>query len=283
MNRPSRPVRVLASALAAGTLLATAACSDGGASDAVSASPMVEQSPDRSPIKSPDRTPTKSPSPSATRTLTGAGAKAALITEADIEDNWTKANNAASWRNQMLVGKVDVADFLDAKTNAADCQKLLDSLYSDSLLGRATGASALKGFTAGDARLLYQVGDYGRASLDKSLAWIKSLPQKCDQFTATGSDGGKRTVQVVGASLPKTGDAQQALTVMVQGTTDGNPTTLTVDVAALRVGASGAVVTNGGLSGADHDSTARAAQQGAQRLRDVLAGKTPSPDPSEFD
>lgn len=284
MNRPSRPVRVLASALAAGTLLATAACSDGGdASGPVSASPVAEQSPGRSPSPSPSDSPEQSPSPSATPALTGAGAKAALITEADIEDDWTRADNAASWRNQLLVGKVDVDDFLDAKTNAADCQKLLDSLYSDSLLGRASGASALKGFTAGDARLLYQVGDYGSVSLNKSLAWIKTLPQKCDQFTATGSDGGKRTVQVVAASLPKAGDAREGLTVTVQGTSDGNPTTLTVDVAALRVGASGAVVTNGGPSGADHDSTAMAAQQGAQRLRDVLAGKTPAPDPSEFD
>ncbi|WP_189309423.1 hypothetical protein [Streptomyces brasiliensis] len=274
MNRPSRPVRILGSALAVGTLLATAACSDGGnAADAVSASPMAEDTP----------SPTVTPSPTSTPALTRTGAKAALITEADIEDDWTQANNAASWRDKLLIGKVDVAAFLNTKSNAADCQKLLNSLYSDSLLGRAVGASALTGFTAGDARMLYQAGDYGRASMDKSLAWIKSLPQKCAQFTATGSDGGKRTVRVVQSSLPKAGDAREGLTVRVQGTANGDPTTLTVDIAALRVGASGAVVTNGGLSGADHDSTKRAAQHGAQRLKDVLAGKTPSPHPSEFD
>ncbi|MEU3985200.1 hypothetical protein AB0F77_34915 [Streptomyces sp. NPDC026672] len=280
MNRPSRPVRVLAPALAAATLLAVTACSDDGeATAAAPASPAAERSPD--PAGSPTGSP--SPSPTSTRTLTGAGAKAALITEADIEDNWTQAADAASWRDKMLIGTVDAAAFLNARTDAQDCQKLLDSLYSDSLLGRASGASALTGFTDDDARLLYQVGDYGQESLDKSLAWIKSLPQKCDQFTAKGSDGGDRTVQVVESSLPDAGDAREGITVTVQGTTDGNPTTLTADVAALRVGASGATVTNGGLSGADHDSTEMAVQQGAQRLQDVLAGHTPTSNPSEFD
>ncbi|MFI5683556.1 hypothetical protein [Streptomyces sp. NPDC051636] len=268
MNRPSCPVRVLAPAVTAGALLATAACSEqGGSSDAASTSPAAEQP----------------SSASSTPALTGAGAKAALITEGDIEDDWTQVNNASAWRDKLLVGKVDVAAFLNTRTNAADCQKLLDSLYSDTLLGRAAGASALTGFTQGDARLLYQTGDYGQASLKKSLGWIDSLPDKCDQFTATGSDGGKRTVQVVENSLPGAGDDRQGLTLTMQGTADGDPVTLTLDVAAVRVGASGITVTNGGPSGADHDSTRTAVQQGAQRLKDVLAGKTPAGTPGQFD
>ncbi|MER7837055.1 hypothetical protein ABTY98_14390 [Streptomyces sp. NPDC096040] len=269
MIRPSRPVRVLASALAAGTLLATAACTDeSGGPEAVSISPAGERPP---------------ASASATPALTGAGAQAALITAADIEDNWQLATDAATWRNTMVVGKVDVADFLTAKSDAADCQRLLDGLYSDSLLGRATGASGLSGFTSEDARMLYQVGDYGSASMDATLAWLKTLPEKCNQFTATGKDGGKRTVQVASAQMPKSGDAREALTVTVKGTAEGQPATYTTDVAVLRIGASGAAVTNGSLSGVDHDSTALAVRNGAQRLKDVLSGKTPAPLPSQFD
>ncbi|MEU6557555.1 hypothetical protein ABZ915_46200 [Streptomyces sp. NPDC046915] len=263
MNRPSRPVRVLAPVLATGILLAVAACGNqGGSSGTTSASP----------------TPT-SPA-TATPALTGTGARAALITKDDLGNNWTQANNAATWRDRLLVGNVDVAAFLNARTTDARCQKLLDSLYSDTLLGRAPGASALTGFTQGDARLLYQVGDYGQASLEKSLDWVKSLPDKCAQFTATGSDGGKRTVQVAKNSLPSAGDDRQGLTVTMRGTADGKPVTVTVDVAAVRVGASGITVTNGGPSGAGHDTTATAVRQGAQRLKDVLAGKTPPGTPS---
>ncbi|MGW3953185.1 hypothetical protein ACWEKM_20225 [Streptomyces sp. NPDC004752] len=279
MNRSSRrPVRVLASVLAAGPLLAAGACSDvGGASGTVSVSPAAERPAGTSPAAE------RSPSASATPALTRAGAKAALITAADLEDDWTQANDAASWRDKLLLGKVDVAAFLKTKGAAADCQKLLDGLYSDSLLGRTPGATALTGFSNPQARLLYQVGDYGQDSLTKSLDWFRSLPQKCDQFTATGSDGGRRTVQVVPASLPTAGDDRAALTVTVKGTANGQPTTLTTDVAVLRVGASGATVINGGLSGVSHPSTEAAVRTGAQRLRDVLAGKTPAPHPSQFD
>ncbi|MFE7974884.1 hypothetical protein [Streptomyces shenzhenensis] len=277
MNRPSRPVRVLASVLAAGSLLAAGACSDaGGASDTVSTSPVPEGSGTSPAAERP-------PAASAAPALTRAGAKAALITSADLEGDWTQANDAASWRDKLLLGKVDIAAFRKARAAAADCQKLLDGLYSDSLLGRTPGASALTGFADPQARLLYQVGDYGQDSLTKSLDWFRSLPQKCDQFTATGSDGGKRTVQVVAAPVPTAGDDRAGLTVTVKGTADGQPATLTTDVAALRVGAAGATVSNGGLSGVDHTSTEAAVRAGAQRLKDVLAGKTPAPNPSEFD
>ncbi|MBW8795707.1 MAG: hypothetical protein JF597_19585 [Streptomyces sp.] len=269
MTRPSRPARVLATALAAGTLLATAACSDGSGSPEAAAVSLAAE---------------RSPTPSRTPALTGPGAQAALITPADIEDDWQLANDAATWRNQMLVGKVDVAEFLGAKSDAADCQRLLDGLYSDTLLGRATGASGLRGFTSEDSRLLYQVGDYGQATMEATIKWLKNLPTECNQFSATASDGSKRTVQVVEyKEPPKVGDELAALTVTVQGTSNGQPATTTLDVAALRVGASGAAVTNGGLSGVDHDSTALALQNGAARLKDVLSGKTPAPLPSQFD
>ncbi|MDQ1066743.1 hypothetical protein [Streptomyces canus] len=272
-HRPSRPFRVLASALAAGALLTTAACSDGD-----------DSGPDRA---NPTEITTEiSSSPLAQRSpaaLTPAGARAALVTEADLEDDWTQVKNAATWRDSLLVGQVDVADFLTAKADAADCQKLLDRLYDDELLGKPSGASALTGFKEGDSRLLYQVAAYDKAGLDTSFAWLKSLPVKCDQFTAKDSSGGQRTVQVVATSLPKEGDARQGLQVTVQGTSGGAPTTLTLDVAALRFGTDAITFTNGGLDGADDDTTEQAAKLGAARLEDVQAGRTPSADPSEID
>ncbi|MEV2218019.1 hypothetical protein AB0H86_42460 [Streptomyces sp. NPDC050997] len=273
-------VRFLASALAAGVLLTTSACSDddsGGQGSDVVASPAADGSRAASPLVA------KSPTPSAGDGLTDAGARAALITEADIEGDWTKVADAASWRDKLLVGTVDVADFLTAKADAADCQKLLDSLYDEDLLGKPSGASALTGFEEGDSRLLYQVAAYDRAALDDSLDWLKSLPTKCDEFTATDSAGDKRTVQVTENPVPKEGDVRQGLLVVVQGTADGTPTTLTLDVAVVRVGADAITVTGGGPAGGEGDSVERAVQQGTPRLKDVLAGRTPAADPSEVD
>ena len=88
-------------------------------------------------------------------------------------------------------------------------------------------------------------------------------------------------MQVVEASLPKAGDARQGLTMTMTGTSDGDPVTLTLDVAAVRVGTDAITVTNGGLGGADHDSTKTAVQQGTDRLKDVQAGRTPAAEPGD--
>lgn len=272
-TRPGRPVRVLAVALAVGTLLATAACSDDGDDSA---------STDSSTATSSVGGRTATPSPTITP-LTSAGAQTALITAGDLEDNWTQVKTAASWRNRMLIGTVDAAQFLTGKTQAADCQRLLDGLYDEDLLGPPPGPSALTGFTEGNSRLLYQVAAYQPASLDQSFDWLKTLPTACDQFNAVASDGSTRTVQVVEASLPKSGDARQGLTVTVAGPSGGTPVTLTMDVAVVRVGDDAITVTNGGTDGADHDSTEDAVSHGTTRLKDVREGRTPAPEPSEFD
>jgi hypothetical protein len=285
-RRPSHPVRLLASALAAGALLTTAACSDDGGGSgtaaeeaARAASPAVERDAVR---EAPTGSPTASPSPS-TSALTASGAKAALITEADVEDDWNQVPNADKWHDSMLIGKVDVSDFLSAKADAAECQQLLDRLYSGDLLGTPSGASAVTGFEQGDSRLLEQVAAYQRSQLDTSLKWMASLPATCDQFTATGDSGDKRTVQVTEASVPKVGDARAGVHVTVQGTAGGKPATLTLDVAAVRVGINAVAVTGGGLSGGESDSVQQATQQGTERLQTVLAGKTPSPQPGNLD
>ncbi|MFF7313926.1 hypothetical protein [Streptomyces sp. NPDC008137] len=273
-RRPSPLARVLSSALAAGTLLATAACSDGGD--------------DRDGSRASGITATqvagRQQTPSPTATLTEDGAQAALITEADIEDDWTqvKDTEAENWNDSLVIGTVDVSDFLTAKTDAADCQRLMNSLFDDDLLGRPSGANALRGFQQGDSRLLYQVASYDRTDPQDSLSWMATLPETCDQFTVT-EDGEQRTVQVIETSLPKVGDARQGLRVTVRGTTGGAEATLTLTVAAVRVGNDAITVTTGGLDGDEQDSAEQAVRIGTQNLKDVLAGKTPSPDPSEVE
>ncbi|MDT0403384.1 hypothetical protein [Streptomyces edwardsiae] len=268
-----RSSRVLAVVLATGTLLTTAACSD--ADDSTSAgsetgAAAVAQT------ESPTSTDTSSPGP----VLSETGARNALITAADLEGDWTQVDKPQQWRDSLLVGQVDVAAFLNGKSDAADCQQLIDSLYDETLLGTPSGASALNGFEQGDSRLLYQVAAYQQADLDKSMKSLQSLPDTCDQFTVTGGDNGDRTVQVVEMELPEEGDARQGMTVTVKGDSGGESVTLTLDVAVVRIGADAITVTNGGLGGAGHDATKAAVQQGTQRLKDVLAGGTPTPTPS---
>ncbi|MFE1203634.1 hypothetical protein [Streptomyces sp. H23] len=288
-RRPSHPVRLLASALAAGALLTTAACSDGTGSQSASDTAAeqagvaernaAKQTPSGSPTTSPTGSPSASPG-----TLTEAGAKAALLTEADLEDDWNQVQDADKWRDRLLVGEVDVAAFLTAKTDAdADCQQLLDGLYRDNLLGEPSGPSALTGFEQGDSRLLEQVAGYDRAGLDDRMKWLDSLPQTCDEFTATDSDGNKRTVQVTEASVPDVGDAREGVHVTVQGSADATPVTLTLDIAAVRVGTSALTVTAGGLDGGQASSVERGVRQGTERLQTVLDGGTPSPQPTNLD
>ncbi|MFH9002471.1 hypothetical protein ACH4E5_04400 [Streptomyces afghaniensis] len=273
-RRPYRLVRVLSCALAAGTLLGSAACSDDDGGDDGSRVPGVTAS----------QVAGERQTPSPTATLTTDGARAALITEADIEDDWTqvKDTEADNWHDSLLIGTVDVSDFLTAKAQAADCQRLLDSLFDDDLLGRPSGASELRGFEQGDSRLLYQVASYERTDPQDSLNWMANLPEKCDQFTVT-DDGEQRTVQVVETSLPGVGDAREGLRVTVRGRTGGAQATLTLDVAAVRVGDDAITVTAGGLDGGESDSVQQAVRLGTQRLKDVLAGRTPSPNPGEVD
>ncbi|WP_267715419.1 hypothetical protein [Streptomyces sp. CoH17] len=284
-RRPSsHPVRLLSCALAAGALLTTAACSEGSGSGSASdtaaeqAGVAERNAARQTPSGSPSTSPGASPG-----TLTESGAKAALITEADIEEDWNQVAGADKWRDRLLLGKVDVAAFLTAKGAAADCQQLLDGLYRDNLLGRPSGPSALTGFEQGDSRLLEQVAGYDWAGLDDRLKWMASLPQTCDEFTATGSGGAKRTVQVTEASVPDVGDARQGLHVTVQGDSGGTPVTLTLDVAAVRVDTSALTITAGGLDGGQSSSVERGVRQGTERLKTVLDGGTPDPQPTNLD
>ncbi|AVH57560.1 MULTISPECIES: hypothetical protein [Streptomyces] len=266
---PSRPTSLLASALTAGVLLSTAACASLGDSGdsgrtGVSASPAARQS----------------PTPSDIPTLSEDQAKTALITNTDLGSQWSETEGAATWRDALLKSKVDAEAFVTDKAAAADCQKLLDGLYAEELLGEPSGARAVAGFddSDNDAQMRYQVAAYGKAELDEKFAWLQTLPDKCDEFTAVDNKGGRQTVQVTEAQPPDdAGDANVGLKVTMAGELEGEPYTLTLDVGAVRVGDNALYLTNGGLDGADSDSTVQAIQAGTKRLEDTLAGKTPPP------
>ncbi|WP_329322120.1 MULTISPECIES: hypothetical protein [unclassified Streptomyces] len=264
---PSPGPRLLVCALTVGVLWSAAACSNSGGADGgtVHGSPLAEVSAGAS-----------------AGTLTVDQARAALITNADLPSQWTGTSGAATWRDGLLKSKVDASGFGTDKNAAADCQKLLDGLYAEELLGPAKGTKAVTGFddTDNQAQMHYQVAEYGETELHTRLAWVATLPQKCAAFTAVDGQGGRQNVQVVSARLPDEGDARQGLQVTMNGQLDGEPSTLTLDVAAVRVGGSALFLTNGGLNGAESDSTAQAVQQGTPRLQQVLEGKTPAASPT---
>jgi hypothetical protein len=240
MTRP--PARVLlASALSAAVLLTATACSAIGSA-----------------AKSSGRTdPAASPA-----ALTSAQAQAALITQADLGEAWFPTQGAATWRDGML----------KATTEDPDCRRLLDTLYSEELFGPDAGTKATAGLddTMNEAQLRYQVVTHRSADLDRSLAWLKTMPQQCAQFTATTDQGLVQDVQVTDMQLPAVGDARQGLRIeLATETSDGEPFALTLEVAAVRVADDAIALTNGGLAGVSSDATQTAVQLGAQRLTEV--------------
>jgi hypothetical protein len=266
-----RTVPALVPALAAAALLTTAGCSadDGGGSRAAAGDTAASASPVAG------KAPSPSPSVTVARTLTEAQVKSALITDKDLGGDWTPTQGAATWRDALLKGKADVAD----------CQRLLDGLYAEDLLGEPAGARAVTGLDDTDdgTQVRYQVGAYDRAALDASLAWLKTVPGKCGEFTATDVRGGELSVQVVASPLPGVGEARESLRVTVYGESGGANSKLSLDFAAVRVGDSALSVTNGGLDGVIAESTQQAAQLGTQRLQDVLAGRKPAARPANED
>ncbi|MEV6019536.1 MULTISPECIES: hypothetical protein [unclassified Streptomyces] len=276
-----RPSCLLASALTAGMLLSTAACSNGGG-DSGSGRTDSSASPASTVPASPvaEEPGAASPSPSSSpRVLTKAEAQTALITNSDLGSQWAESKGVAAWHDTLLKSKVDASAFITDKGNAQQCQKLLDGLYAENLLGKPLGASAVTGFdnSADNAQMRYEVASYGKSSLDTQMKWLATLPDICDQFTAVDNKGDRQTVQVVSTHLPDVGDARQGLQVTMSGKLEGDPDTLTLDFAAVQVGDSALSLTNGGLSGTEHQSTEQAVQAGANRLKDVLAGKSPAP------
>ncbi|MFD4571961.1 hypothetical protein ACFWNK_02505 [Streptomyces sp. NPDC058417] len=198
--------------------------------------------------------------PVTTPVLTDAQAHEALISDVDLGEPWTPTRGTATWRDGML----------KAATPTADCQKLLDSLYADELLGAPAQAVVALDDADTGAQLRYQVTDRRPADVDRVLAWMRTLPQKCARFTAKTPDGTVLDATVAEQPLPEVGDARQGLRVTVTNwDTDGDPVALALDVAVVRAGQDTFALTNGGLDAVPNEATQAAVQLGVQRLTDV--------------
>ncbi|MFR9798146.1 hypothetical protein ACL02U_19920 [Streptomyces sp. MS06] len=203
-----------------------------------------------------------SPSPEASPALTAAQAQAALVTSADLGWPWEPTRGAATWRDGLL----------KATTPQADCRRLLDALYADELLGPSARAVIGLDDTDSGAQLHYQVVERSPAEVDRTLAWMRTLPRTCARFPARTVREGVQTVQVADAPLPAVGDARQGLRVTLTGPADpdtGVSTVLVLDVAVVRVGVDALAVTTGGFDQVPAQATQAAVQLGAQRLAEV--------------
>lgn len=220
------------------------------------------------PAVAPTPTPTiaKSPSPKATSAastvLSAAQAQSALISVTDLGAPWTATRGAATWRDGVL----------KATSTVAECGRFLDALYSDELLGAPARAAIGLDDADTNAQLRFQVtAQRPPAEVDKALAWLRTIPQACARFTAASPQKKVLDVQVTEAPLPEVGDARQGLhvTVTSQNENGAEPTVLTLDVAAVRVGQDAYTLTNGGLGDVPNEATQAAVQLGALRLAEV--------------
>ncbi|MBC2905314.1 hypothetical protein [Streptomyces cupreus] len=239
----------IAPALALGALLTATACGAGGSD--TTARPPASASPTASP-------PTSAPSPASAPALTEAQARAALITEADLGEPWSATQGAATWRDGML----------KASTDKADCRRLLDVLYTEEFFGPDARTRAVTGLDDDwdGAQIRYQVVAHPSKDVDRTLSWLKSLPKKCGEFTAVTGTGAPEYGEVYETELPEVGDARQGLRITLSA---DDETTLTLDVAAVRVGDDAMVLTNGGLGDVPADATWVATELGAERLAEV--------------
>ncbi|MGW7539970.1 hypothetical protein ACWGKQ_02455 [Streptomyces sp. NPDC054770] len=252
---------VVAGLLTAVTVTATACTAAGPpAADAHASAPAATATAAERPAPAAPASPAASPG---TPALTPAQAQAALIGESDLGVPWTAADSTATWHDGLL----------KAATGQADCQRLLEALYTDELLGAPAGPQAVTSLDDGDdaAQLRYQVDASRSADIDRTLAWLRTLPGTCGQFTAQTTAAGTEAVQVTDAALQGLGDARQGLrvTLTAQPSADADPTTLTLDVAVVRVGDDAIVLTAGALGTLPGDTTEQALDIGVQRLAQV--------------
>ncbi|MEU3253124.1 hypothetical protein [Streptomyces sp. NPDC006997] len=194
-------------------------------------------------------------------------ARAALITDADLGDPWVPTEGAALWRDGYLKARA-------APGTPRDCQRLLDALYADELLGAPPRAVTGLDDAYTGAQIRYQVTTRRAADVDRTLAWLGEMPDRCDEFTATTARGVTEKVQVYDAALPDAGDARQGLRLTVTPNPDGadgadGAGPLTLDVAAVRVGEDALALTNGGLDVVWAEITQSVAELGAERLAAV--------------
>ncbi|KKD14215.1 hypothetical protein TR66_16805 [Streptomyces sp. WM6391] len=202
--------------------------------------------------------------------LTRGQARGALITAADLGEAWEPTRGAATWRDELLKATAD----------RPDCRRLLDVLYTEDLFGSdaatAPRATVALDDTEDGAQLHYRVTSYRAADLDRTLAWLGTLPDTCGHFTARPARGTARDVRVTGLVLPEAGDARRGLRVTVGGTApddgsggDARDLTLTVDLVAVRLGDDAISLTNGTLGEPADDATRTSVDIGTGRLAEA--------------
>ncbi|MFE1235363.1 hypothetical protein [Streptomyces tendae] len=260
----TRPLR--AAALAAVLALAASACVGGGRGTEGPVGPVPPTAP----------SPAVLPSAELPPVLTRGQARAALVGADDLGETWEPTRGAATWRDELL----------KATAERPDCRRLLDVLYTEELFG--TGAATAPRATAalddvdGGAQLHYRVTSYRATDLDRTLAWLGTLPDTCGRFEARDAHGAARDVRVAGLTLPEAGDARRGLRVTVGDTApdDGEDTRtdtgtdtgggiLTVDLVAVRVGDDAISLTNGTLGAPADDATRTCVEVGAARLTEA--------------
>ncbi|CAM5239174.1 putative protein OS=Streptomyces tendae OX=1932 GN=GUR47_20515 PE=4 SV=1 [Streptomyces tendae] len=218
------------------------------------------------------RSPAALPSPGLPPVLTRGQARAALVTAAGLGEAWEPTRGAATWRDELLKATAD----------RSDCRRLLDVLYTEDLFGAdaatAPRATAALDDTEGGAQLHYRVTSYRAADLDRTLAWLGTLPDTCGRFEARAARGAVRDVRVTALTLPESGDARRGLRVTVGGAasddgtdpgTDTRGGVLTVDLAAVRVGDDALSLTNGTLGQPADDATRTSVEAGTGRLTEA--------------
>ncbi|MFD8718650.1 hypothetical protein ACFV2H_11685 [Streptomyces sp. NPDC059629] len=248
-------MRVIAAGLAVAGLLAASACT--------AAQPPRASAAGSSPTAAERPAPASPGAPAGTSPLTAGQAQSALISEADLGVPWTASESTATWHDGLL----------KAAAGQPGCQTLLDALYAEELLEPA-GPHAVTALDDGDdgAQLRYQVVASHSADVDRTLTWLRSLPGSCGQFAAQTTRAGVETVQVADAGLPPLGDARQGLRVVLTGQRPANgddPTTLTLEVAVVRVGDDAIVLTAGALGTLPARTTEQALDLGVRRLAQV--------------
>ncbi|MFG2130981.1 hypothetical protein ACGFNV_24625 [Streptomyces sp. NPDC048751] len=254
MSRPPARAVVVCSALLLTASLTVAACSTYGsrpAPAAASASPGAGRS-----------SAGASPAPAGAPALTAAQAQAALITAGDLGEPWTPTQGAATWRDGLLKASAD----------KPECGRLLDAVYTEELFGPDARIRAVAGLDDDwyQAQLHYQVVAQTPAEVDRTLAWLRTLPRTCAEFRAKAAGGRVQSGTVQEVTLPNVGDARQALRITLGSETpDGDYTELTLYVAAVRVGDDTIAVTNGGVNEVYESATRAAVEIGAARVAEV--------------
>ncbi|MGW4429349.1 hypothetical protein [Streptomyces tendae] len=257
---------LLAAALAAVLALTASACVGGGRGTEGPVGPVPPTA----------QSPAVLPSAELPPVLTRGQARAALVGADDLGEAWEPTRGAATWRDELL----------KATAERPDCRRLLDVLYTEELFG--TGAATAPRATAAlddvddGAQLHYRVTSYRAADLDRTLAWLGTLPDACGRFEARDAHGATRDVRVADLALPQAGDDRRGLRVTVGDPapdggeepradtgTDTGGGVLTVDLVAVRVGDDAISLTNGTLGTPADDATRTSVEVGADRLTEA--------------